>query len=172
MPVSLLIPLVADAAEVDAIVQLIAETIASAPDSAGDAPRVRVGAMIETPRAALTAGRFASMIDFVSFGTNDLTQLCWGLSRDDAEADLHREYQRIGAYVRDPFVALDRSGVGALIRFAITELTRRNPDIELSACGEHCGDPQSISVLIDAGVRTISCPPSRVAAAKVAAAPC
>ena len=166
----LLIPLVADAAEVDAIVQLIAETIASVPVSAGDAPRVRVGAMIETPRAALTAGRFASMIDFVSFGTNDLTQLCWGLSRDDADADLHREYQRIGAYVRDPFVALDRSGVGALIRFAITELTRRNPDIELSACGEHCGDPQSISVLIDAGVRTISCPPSRVAAAKVAAA--
>ena len=106
---------------------------------------VPIGTMIELPRAALTAGEIAGVADFFSFGTNDLTQMTYGLSRDDAEGLFLSDYLEQGIFTSDPFQTLDRAGVGRLVRVATTEGREANENLVVGLCGEHGGDPDSIA---------------------------
>jgi pyruvate,orthophosphate dikinase len=126
--------------------------------------------MIELPRAALTAGEIATVADFFSFGTNDLTQMTFGLSRDDAEGLFLRDYLEQGILKEDPFQTIDREGVGRLIRVACVEGRAANPDLTLGLCGEHGGDPASIAFVAEIGLDYVSCSPPRVEGARLAAA--
>jgi pyruvate,orthophosphate dikinase len=126
--------------------------------------------MIELPRAALTAGDIAKVADFFSFGTNDLTQMTYGLSRDDAEGLFLRDYLEQGILSSDPFQTLDREGVGRLIRVATREGREANPDLMVGLCGEHGGDPGSIEFVHGLGLDYVSCSPPRVEGARLAAA--
>ena len=128
-----------------------------------------VGTMIELPRAALTAGRIASTAEFFSFGTNDLTQTTFGLSRDDAGRFLPT-YVEQGLLPDDPFQVLDEEGVGKLIEFAIADGRRARPSLKLGICGEHGGEPKSIAFCHRAGMHYVSCSPYRVPIARLAAA--
>jgi pyruvate,orthophosphate dikinase len=128
-----------------------------------------VGTMIELPRAAITADRIAEVADFFSFGTNDLTQTVFGLSRDDAGKFLPR-YVELGVLPKDPFVTLDIEGVGAMIRLAAEKGRATKPGLKLGICGEHGGDPASIAFCEDAGLDYVSCSPYRVPVARLAAA--
>jgi pyruvate,orthophosphate dikinase len=126
--------------------------------------------MIELPRAALTAGDIAPVADFFSFGTNDLTQMTYGLSRDDAEGLFLRDYLERGILPSDPFQTLDQAGVGRLIKVACEEGRRANPSLMLGLCGEHGGDPDSIRFVHGVGLDYVSCSPPRVEGARLAAA--
>jgi len=128
-----------------------------------------VGTMIEVPRAAITAGEIATAADFFSFGTNDLTQMALGLSRDDAGRFLP-EYVRRGIYPEDPFVAIDQSGVGELMRLAVTGGRRARRQLKIGVCGEHGGEPSSIRFCHALGLDYVSCSPYRVPVARLAAA--
>jgi pyruvate,orthophosphate dikinase len=136
---------------------------------AGDL-HVTVGTMIETPRAALVAGELAEVADFFSFGTNDLTQLTYGLSRDDVEVRLLPSYLADGILPGNPFESLDATGVAELIALAVERGRAANPALQLGVCGEHGGDPASIAVLLGLGVDYVSCSPYRVPIARLAAA--
>jgi pyruvate,orthophosphate dikinase len=124
------------------------------------------GTMIELPRACLRAGDIAHMVDFISFGTNDLTQTTFGISRDDAPTFL-AAYQRKGVYERDPFVTIDEKGVGELITIAIERGRARNPRLKIGICGEHAGDPASLTFFAGLGVDYVSCSPYRVPVARL-----
>ncbi|MDY0883505.1 pyruvate, phosphate dikinase [Dongia soli] len=128
-----------------------------------------VGTMIELPRAALLAGEIAKDAAFFSFGTNDLTQTTFGLSRDDA-ARFIQAYERQGILARDPFITLDADGVGELVKLAAERGRKTRPDIKLGICGEHGGDPASIHFCAQQGLNYVSCSPYRVPIAKLAAA--
>ncbi len=128
------------------------------------------GTMIEIPRAAMTAAELAEFAEFVSFGTNDLTQMTYGISRDDAEAGFLISYIGNGLLERNPFATLDEAGVGALMRLAIDGGRRRRPDLQVGICGEHGGDPESIALSRKLGVDYVSCSPPRVPVARLAAA--
>jgi pyruvate,orthophosphate dikinase len=128
-----------------------------------------VGTMIELPRAALIADQIAETAEFFSFGTNDLTQTTFGLSRDDAGSFLG-SYQRQGILERDPFVTIDVEGVGALVRIATTKGRQTRPAIKLGICGEHGGDPASVRFCAETGLDYVSCSPYRVPIARLAAA--
>jgi pyruvate, orthophosphate dikinase len=128
-----------------------------------------VGTMIELPRAALMAGEIAETAQFFSFGTNDLTQTVFGLSRDDA-ASFIGAYQKLGIFEQDPFVTLDTEGVGELIRIAADRGRKTRPDLKLGICGEHGGDPASIRFCHEVGLDYVSCSPYRVPIARLAAA--
>lgn len=128
-----------------------------------------IGTMIELPRAAITAGQIAKVADFYSFGTNDLTQTTFGFSRDDAQKFLP-EYLEHKILDRDPFVVLDRDGVGALIEMACERSRPVNPNLKMGLCGEHGGDPDSIAFVQKAGLDYVSCSPYRVPIARLAAA--
>ncbi len=128
-----------------------------------------IGTMIEVPRAALTAGEVATKADFFSFGTNDLTQMTFGLSRDDAGKFLP-SYMEIGILSRDPFVTLDRSGVGRLVQMAVDEGRGVKPGLKTGICGEHGGDPESVEFCHGVGLDYVSCSPFRVPIARLAAA--
>jgi pyruvate,orthophosphate dikinase len=128
-----------------------------------------VGTMIELPRAAITADRIAEAADFFSFGTNDLTQTVFGLSRDDAGKFLPA-YLDQGILAKDPFVSLDREGVGAMVKIAVEKGRATKPDLKLGICGEHGGDPASIAFCQEAGLDYVSCSPYRVPVARLAAA--
>jgi pyruvate,orthophosphate dikinase len=125
--------------------------------------------MIELPRAALRAGDIARQVDFFSFGTNDLTQTTFGISRDDAPAFL-AAYQRKGLYADDPFVTLDQKGVGELISLAIARGRAANPNLKIGICGEHAGDPASLGFFARLGVDYVSSSPYRVPVARLALA--
>jgi pyruvate,orthophosphate dikinase len=125
--------------------------------------------MIELPRAALRADEIAASAEFFSFGTNDLTQTTFGLSRDDATRFLGA-YERAGILAQDPFVSLDTDGVGELVRIACERGRKRRPGLKLGICGEHGGDPASIRFCAAAGLDYVSCSPYRVPIAKLAAA--
>ncbi len=127
------------------------------------------GTMIELPRAALRAGEIAPMVDFFSFGTNDLTQTCFGISRDDSPAFL-ATYKKEGIYDNDPFTSIDRSGVGELIKIAIERGKKANPELKIGICGEHAGDPASIEFFASLNIDYISCSPYRVPVARLALA--
>ncbi|MBI4373869.1 MAG: pyruvate, phosphate dikinase, partial [Deltaproteobacteria bacterium] len=129
----------------------------------------RIGTMIELPRAAVTADQIAKDADFFSFGTNDLTQTTFGISRDDA-AHFLPFYLREGIYPADPFVSIDRDGVGQLIRIAVEKGRKVRPEIKIGICGEHGGDPSSVEYSHELGFSYVSCSPYRVPIARLAAA--
>jgi pyruvate,orthophosphate dikinase len=130
----------------------------------------KFGTMIEVPRAALTAGEIAEMAQFFSFGTNDLTQMTFGYSRDDAEGKFLLQYVERKILPENPFQTLDRKGVGRLIQMAVEEGRKTRPDLEVGICGEHGGDPASIEFCHQVGLNYVSCSPFRVPVARLAAA--
>ena len=125
--------------------------------------------MIELPRAALCAGALALQADFLSFGTNDLTQTVLGISRDDAPHFM-LDYLKRGFIPFDPFISMDLEGVGVLIRTAVVEARNANPNIVLGLCGEHGADPNCVSFCENIGIDYLSCSPYRIAGARLAAA--
>ena len=125
--------------------------------------------MIEIPRAALTADEIAREAEFFSFGTNDLTQMTYGFSRDDT-AEIIRQYVDKGILESDPFKTVDRAGVGKLVETAVTLGKKVRPNIKLGICGEHGGDPKSIEFCNSVGLQYVSCSPYRVPVARLAAA--
>jgi pyruvate,orthophosphate dikinase len=130
----------------------------------------KFGTMIEIPRAALTAKEIAKYAQFFSFGTNDLTQTTFGISRDDAEAGFLIEYIDQGILPGNPFQSIDADGVGRLMQIATTEGRETRPDLEVGICGEHGGDPDSIALCHRYGLNYVSCSPFRVPVARLAAA--
>jgi pyruvate, orthophosphate dikinase len=130
---------------------------------------VKIGTMIEVPRAALTAGDIAQAADFFSFGTNDLTQMGWGFSRDDVEGAFFWRYLELGIFGISPFESIDRDGVGRLIRIAAEEGRAVRPDLKLGVCGEHGGDPESVHFFHEVGLDYVSCSPFRVPIARLEA---
>jgi pyruvate,orthophosphate dikinase len=131
---------------------------------------VLIGTMIELPRAALVAGEIAEAAQFFSFGTNDLTQTTYGFSRDDVEGKFLSKYLELGLLKANPFETLDQSGVGRLIRIAVTEGRAARPGLKVGICGEHGGDPASVEFCHAAGLDYVSCSPFRVPVARLAAA--
>jgi pyruvate,orthophosphate dikinase len=132
--------------------------------------KVTIGTMIETPRAALRAGDLAEVADFFSFGTNDLTQMAFGFSRDDIASRVMPAYIEGGLLERDPFETIDQAGVGELVQLAAERGRAAKPGIKLGVCGEHGGDPESIGFFYNAGLDYVSCSPFRVPVARLAAA--
>jgi pyruvate,orthophosphate dikinase len=165
-----MVPLVALAGELASAVQSIHRAAGEVQASTGVTVPYTVGTMVETPRAALIAGQLAGMAQFLSFGTNDLTQLTYGFSRDDVEAQLLTAYVERKLLPVSPFASLDPEGVGELLRTAIAAARRVNPAIKLGICGEHGGDPASIELCERLGLDYVSCSPSRVPGARLAAA--
>jgi pyruvate,orthophosphate dikinase len=133
-------------------------------------PKVTIGTMIETPRAALVANELAEVSDFFSFGTNDLTQMTFGFSRDDVESRLMPQYLAAGLLKRNPFESIDAVGVGELVRMAAKRGRKTKRSLKLGVCGEHGGDPDSIAVFYAAGLDYVSCSPYRVPIARLACA--
>jgi pyruvate,orthophosphate dikinase len=131
---------------------------------------VTIGTMIETPRAALRADEIAEEADFFSFGTNDLTQMTFGFSRDDVEGRMMSAYLEQGLLKRNPFETIDQTGVGELVLIGCQRGRKVRPDLKLGVCGEHGGDPESIQLFYRAGLDYVSCSPYRVPIARLAAA--
>ncbi|MEE9140544.1 MAG: pyruvate, phosphate dikinase [Alphaproteobacteria bacterium] len=165
----IMIPLIATKREFDILKDLVDRVAAEVARETGARLSYEVGTMIELPRAALRAGDIAEAADFFSFGTNDLTQTAFGLSRDDAGSFL-QDYGKMGILVRDPFASLDTEGVGELMRLACERGRRSRPDLGLGICGEHGGDPESIRFCEELGLDYVSCSPYRVPIARLAAA--
>jgi pyruvate,orthophosphate dikinase len=130
---------------------------------------IPIGTMIEVPRAALTAGQIATAAEFFSFGTNDLTQLGWGFSRDDVEGSFFSRYLELGVFGVSPFESVDRDGIGRLIRVAVEEGREGRPGLKIGVCGEHGGDPDSVQFFHEVGLDYVSCSPFRVPVARLAA---
>ncbi|MGH6836446.1 MAG: pyruvate, phosphate dikinase [Methylocella sp.] len=162
-------PLVIARPEFDFIKALIDSVAHSVAAETGEVMAYSVGTMIETPRACLRAGEIAETAEFFSFGTNDLTQTCLALSRDDAGSFLG-DYTAKGILSASPFATLDEAGVGELIEIAAARGRKTRPDIKLGICGEHAGDPASIDFFERAGLTYVSCSPFRVPVARLAAA--
>ncbi|WP_076647615.1 putative PEP-binding protein [Pontibaca methylaminivorans] len=165
----IMIPLVSAAREVELVRAHIDRVAAAVRAETGRHFAYRLGVMVETPRACLRAGEIAPLVDFLSFGTNDLTQMTYGLSRDDAGRFMSLYVQQ-GVYAEDPFHVLDLDGVGELLEIAATRSRAARPKITLSICGEHGGNPDSIAFCRDAGFDYVSCSPFRVPLARLAAA--
>ena len=166
----IMIPLVGLGQEMARLRESLETTIRHCLDEPGVEIEYKIGAMIELPRAALTANEIAETAEFFSFGTNDLTQTVFGLSRDDAEAKFLRSYIESGILAEDPFKVLDRRGVGQLMRTAAMLGRHTRPDIKLGICGEHGGDPSSIEFCHIEGLDYVSCSPYRLPVARLAAA--
>ena len=128
-----------------------------------------IGTMIEVPRAALTAAEIAGSAEFFSFGTNDLTQMTWGFSRDDVEAAFFHQYLDKGIFGISPFESIDREGVGRLVEIGVQQGREARPDLKLGVCGEHGGDPESVHFFHEVGLDYVSCSPFRVPVARLEA---
>jgi pyruvate,orthophosphate dikinase len=165
----IMIPLVATRKELEILKKLIIKTEEEVAKEQKVKLNYIVGTMIELPRAALMAGDIALEADFFSFGTNDLTQTTYGLSRDDSSSFLGT-YQKIGIFEKDPFAELDQEGVGELIKIACERGKKTNPNLKLGICGEHGGNPSSIYFCHKVGLNYVSCSPYRVPIARLAAA--
>jgi pyruvate,orthophosphate dikinase len=165
----IMIPLVGTRKELDILKAMIDRVGSATVGADGSKIAYQVGTMIELPRACLRANSIAESAEFFSFGTNDLTQTTFGLSRDDAALFLPT-YLRQGIYENDPFVTLDQSGVGELVKIAAERGRATRPDIKLGICGEHGGDPASIKFCETIGLDYVSCSPYRVPIARLAAA--
>ncbi len=164
-----MIPLVSARREVELVKSRIDAVAAAVRNETGQKFSYRLGVMVETPRAALRAGEIAPLVEFLSFGTNDLTQMTYGLSRDDAGRFMS-DYVKQGVYPEDPFHSLDTDGVGELLQIGAERGHAANPDVVLSICGEHGGNPESIAFCRAAGFDYVSCSPFRVPVARLAAA--
>jgi pyruvate,orthophosphate dikinase len=165
----IMVPLIATKKEFDILKAMIDRIGKEVMAREGTVVPYLVGTMIELPRAALLAGEIAETAEFFSFGTNDLTQTVFGLSRDDA-ASFVGTYQRLGIFEHDPFVSLDVTGVGELVRIAVERGRATRPGLKLGICGEHGGDPASITFCQEVGLDYVSCSPYRVPIARLAAA--
>lgn len=165
----IMIPLVIDKAETANVKATIVETADRIIKEAGIEMKYMVGTMIEMPRAAITADEIAEEAEFFSFGTNDLTQLTYGFSRDDT-GDLIKEYVEKKVLPEDPFQSLDQKGVGSLVKLAVELGKKTRPNIKLGICGEHGGNPKSIEFCHRAGLSYVSCSPFRVPIARLSAA--
>ncbi|MEU9544800.1 MULTISPECIES: pyruvate, phosphate dikinase [Streptomyces] len=165
----IMVPLVGTVEELRIVRAAAERVLAEVSKASGFTVDCPIGTMIELPRAALTAGRIAEAADFFSFGTNDLTQTAWGLSRDDVEASFFPAYLAQGVFATSPFETLDRDGVGRLVRIAVEEGRATNPTLKIGVCGEHGGDPDSIHFFHDTGLDYVSCSPFRVPAARLEA---
>jgi len=165
----IMIPLTCDVKEFKYVRDIVVKTADRVIKEAGADLKYKVGTMVEIPRAALTADQVAEFAEFFSFGTNDLTQMTYGFSRDDAAKFLDVYYSK-KIFESDPFARLDQNGVGKLVKIAaeLGKLTR--PDIKLGICGEHGGDPSSVDFCHNAGLTYVSCSPYRVPIARLAAA--
>jgi len=165
----IMIPLVSVPAEFDILKEMIDRVAAEVGDAAGMELKYMTGTMIELPRAALMAGEIAEGAEFFSFGTNDLTQTTYGFSRDDAGRFLET-YHSQGILPEDPFVSIDQSGVGELVRIGAERGRMVRPDLKMGICGEHGGDPASVFFCQEVGLNYVSCSPYRVPIARLAAA--
>ena len=165
----IMIPLIGSKAELAAVKKVVVETADRCISYAGVEMSYLVGTMIETPRAALAAGSIAAEAEFFSFGTNDLTQMTFGFSRDDT-GKLIEEYVRQGIMEDDPFQTLDVEGVGKLMEMAVSLGRQTRPNLKLGICGEHGGDPRTIEFCHKTGLNYVSCSPYRVPVARLSAA--
>ena len=165
----IMIPLVGEVKELKFVKKTVTETADRIIAEAGVDLKYKVGTMIEIPRAAITADKIAEEAEFFSFGTNDLTQMTFGFSRDDAGKFLGAYYEN-KIYENDPFARLDQEGVGQLVKIAAEKGRATRPDIVLGICGEHGGDPSSIEFCHNVGLNYVSCSPFRVPIARLAAA--
>jgi pyruvate,orthophosphate dikinase len=164
-----MVPLIATKAELDLIKARIDSTAQAVMRETGTKLAYQVGTMIELPRATLLAGDIARSAEFFSFGTNDLTQTTYGISRDDAASFLST-YVAKGIFEVDPFISLDREGVGELVKIGVVRGRKTRPDLKVGICGEHGGDPASVAFCHEAGLDYVSCSPYRVPIARLAAA--
>jgi len=165
----IMVPLVGSVKELAIQKAIIKKTIATVAKAKGKKLKVKIGTMIEVPRAAVTADEIAAEAEFFSFGTNDLTQMACGFSRDDAGKFL-TEYVEMGIFDYDPFQVLDQSGVGRLVEMAVKLGKKRRRNLKLGICGEHGGDPKSVAFCHKVGLSYVSCSPYRVPIARLAAA--
>jgi pyruvate, orthophosphate dikinase len=169
--VEIMIPLIVSEPELALLTDWVREVATEALADAGvDAVDYLVGTMIETPRAALAAGEIADVAEFFSFGTNDLTQMTFGFSRDDVEGRFMSQYLELKLLRANPFETLDQEGVGQLVRIGVERGRATRPGIKLGICGEHGGDPESIAKCERIGLDYVSCSPFRVPVARLAAA--
>ncbi|HEV3400763.1 MAG TPA: pyruvate, phosphate dikinase [Acidimicrobiales bacterium] len=168
--VEIMIPLTVSREELALARSWVEEAVAEATAGVDQPVEVTIGTMVETPRAALRADELAEVADFFSFGTNDLTQMTFGFSRDDIEGRLMSTYLEQGLLKRNPFETMDPGGVGELVIEACDRGRRTRPDIKLGVCGEHGGDPESIALFRKAGLHYVSCSPFRIPIARLAAA--
>jgi len=165
----IMIPLICEVKELKFVKKIVVDTAEAIIKASGVKLEYKVGTMIEIPRACLLADEVAAEAEFFSFGTNDLTQMTYGLSRDDGGKMLE-DYFAAGIFEADPTARLDRSGVGKLIKMTVELGRKTRPDIKLGICGEHGGDPSSIEFCHEAGLDYVSCSPYRVPIARLAAA--
>ena len=166
---NIMIPLVGEVKELKSVKDVVTATADKIIAESGVSMKYQVGTMIEIPRAALTADEIAKEAEFFSFGTNDLTQMTFGFSRDDAGKFLDYYYEK-KIYESDPFAHLDQTGVGKLVEMAVTLGRKTRPEIHLGICGEHGGDPSSVEFCHKVGLDYVSCSPFRVPIARLAAA--
>ena len=164
-----MIPLIVDLKELKYVKGLIKEEADKLIKNANSKLKYKVGTMIELPRAALIADSLAEEAEFFSFGTNDLTQLTYGFSRDDASKFLNDYFDK-KIFEQDPFQSIDEEGVGELVKSAVYLGRKTRPNISLGICGEHGGDPKSIDFCHRVGLDYVSCSPYRVPIARLAAA--
>ena len=165
----IMIPLVGDVKELEYVKKVVVETADKVLEENNIKMKYEIGTMIEIPRAALTADEIAKQAEFFSFGTNDLTQMTYGFSRDDAGKFLNDYYDK-KIFESDPFAKLDQTGVGQLVEMAAVKGRKTRSDIHLGICGEHGGDPSSVEFCHRIGLDYVSCSPFRVPIARLAAA--
>jgi pyruvate, orthophosphate dikinase len=165
----IMIPLVGAVQELEAAREETEKVLAEVAEETGTNVHALIGTMIEVPRAALTAGQIAQAAEFFSFGTNDLTQMGWGFSRDDVEGSFFGRYIDLGVFGVSPFETIDVDGIGRLVRIAVEEGRAARPDLKIGVCGEHGGDPDSVHFFHSAGLDYVSCSPFRVPVARLEA---
>jgi pyruvate,orthophosphate dikinase len=165
----IMIPLVATVQELELVKADIIKVAGAVEDETGVKRDFKVGTMIELPRAVMAAGEIAQEAEFFSFGTNDLTQMTWGFSRDDVEAAFFHQYLDKGIFGISPFESLDVPGVGKLIEIAVERGRGARPGLKLGICGEHGGDPDSVHFFHEVGLDYVSCSPFRVPVARLEA---
>jgi pyruvate,orthophosphate dikinase len=166
----IMLPLVGHVNEMQRVRAQLEKVVQEVQAHYGTNVHVKIGTMIEVPRAALTAGQIAEYAEFFSFGTNDLTQTTYGYSRDDAEGKFLLRYVEEKILPENPFQVLDRDGVGSLMRQAVEAGRATRPDLEVGICGEHGGEPSSVEFCDSLGLNYVSCSPFRVPVARLAAA--
>ena len=165
----IMVPLVASVRELEIVRAEIDQQIAEVEEERGVKLDIAIGTMIELPRAAFLANRIAKSADFFSFGTNDLTQMAWGFSRDDVEASFFSRYFEHGIFDVSPFESLDQLGVGGMVEMGTKKGRKTKPDLKVGVCGEHGGDPLSVHFFDEVGLNYVSCSPFRVPVARLEA---
>jgi pyruvate,orthophosphate dikinase len=165
----IMVPLVASVRELDVVKADIERVLADVQRERDVTINVKIGTMIELPRAAFLADRIAKSAEFFSFGTNDLTQMAWGFSRDDVEAAFFSKYFEHGIFDVSPFESLDQRGVGGMVEMGTAKGRSIKPDLKVGVCGEHGGDPVSIHFFHRTGLDYVSCSPFRVPVARLEA---